>query len=238
VSLFIFIGFIGFSTIKKSEQRFIWVGMAKETAHQLGTPISSLLGWIELLRERSYQRPDTLLVVEEIEQDTERLKKVAERFSQIGSMSDLRDQDIHVVLKTVIDYIRHRLPRMKKTVTIEEHFAEIPAVPLNVDLIEWVFENLIKNAIDAIDHDNGRIQIVSGISDRHGFKVYVDVVDNGRGIVFKNKNDVFRPGISTKKRGWGLGLNLAKRIVEEYHGGRLLVKETRLGGGTTMRGYL
>ncbi len=238
VGLFIFVGFIGFSTIKKSEQRFLWVGMSKETAHQLGTPISSLLGWMALLRERSYKRPETIKVINEMDQDVRRLGKVAERFSQIGSMTDLRDKNIHPILKNVVGYIRRRLPQMKKKVIIEDSYAEIPAVPANSDLLEWVFENLIKNAIDAIGEDTGAIKIETGLSDRKKYKIYVDVIDNGKGIAFKNKNDIFKPGISTKKRGWGLGLNLSKRIVEEYHHGKLIIRESHPGVGTTLRVYL
>ena len=238
VGLFIFIGFIGFSTIKRSEQRFIWVGMSKETAHQLGTPISSLLGWVQLLRERSYKRPETIKVIDEMDQDVNRLGKVAERFSQIGSTADLKDQNIHLILKNVKNYIQRRLPQMKKTVVLEENLSEVPLIPLNSDLIEWVFENLIKNSVDAINHDKGLIKIETGLSDQKKYTIYVDIIDNGRGIASKKKSDVFRPGFSTKKRGWGLGLNLAKRIVEEYHHGKLFVKESQTGVGTTMRVYL
>ena len=238
VGMFILVGSIGFTTIKKSEQRFIWVGMSKETAHQLGTPISSLLGWIQILRERSFKRPESITVIDEMEQDMNRLGKVAERFSQIGSMADLRDQNIQLILKNVIIYIQRRLPQMKKTIVLDERFSEIPAVPANADLLEWVFENLIKNSIDAINHENGLIKIITGISEKRKYKIYVDIEDNGRGIFFKNKKDVFRPGFSTKKRGWGLGLNLAKRIIEEYHHGKMIVKESSSGIGTTMRVYL
>lgn len=238
VGMFILVGSIGFTTIKKSEQRFIWVGMSKETAHQLGTPISSLLGWIQILRERSFKRPESITVIDEMEQDMNRLGKVAERFSQIGSMADLRDQNIQLILKNVIIYIQRRLPQMKKTIVLDERFSEIPAVPANADLLEWVFENLIKNSIDAINHENGLIKIITGISEKRKYKIYVDIEDNGRGIFFKNKKNIFRPGFSTKKRGWGLGLNLAKRIIEEYHHGKLIVKESSSGTGTTMRVYL
>ncbi len=238
VGLFILVGFIGFSTIKKSEQRFIWVGMAKETAHQLGTPLSSLLGWIELLKDRSYNRPGTLKVIDEMEQDIRRLGKVAERFSQIGSQTDLKENNLHMVLDNVLAYIQRRLPQMKKTIRIETRYGEVSNIPLNTDLMEWVFENLVKNAIDAIDHGHGLIQIITGPSDRRGYRVFIDIADNGRGIIYKNKNDIFRPGFSTKKRGWGLGLNLAKRIVEEYHNGKLIIKESHPGKGTTMRIYL
>jgi two-component sensor histidine kinase len=238
ISLFILVGFIGFSTIKKSEQRFIWVGMAKETAHQLGTPLSSLMGWLELLKDRSYNRPSTLKILDEMYVDIHRLRKVAERFSQIGSQADLREQSIHPILDNVVAYIQRRLPHMKKVIRIEKQYGDIPPVPVNADLLEWVFENLVKNAVDAIDHQEGVIRIRTGRSDRRRYRIFVDVQDNGRGIIFRNKNDVFRPGFSTKKRGWGLGLNLSKRIVEEYHRGKLIVKESHIGQGTTMRVYL
>ena len=127
---------------------------------------------------------------------------------------------------------------MKKTVVLEENLSEVPLIPLNSDLIEWVFENLIKNSVDAINHDKGLIKIETGLSDQKKYTIYVDIIDNGRGIASKKKSDVFRPGFSTKKRGWGLGLNLAKRIVEEYHHGKLFVKESQTGVGTTMRVYL
>jgi hypothetical protein len=238
VGLFILIGFIGFSTIKKSEERFLWVGMAKETAHQLGTPLSSLMGWIEVIREKSYKRAGTLKVIEEMEQDAVRLTKVAERFSQIGSLEDLRDQDINKILLNVARYIRRRLPQMQKKVTVVEDFGDIPCVPANSDLIEWVFENLVKNAVDSINHDHGLIRLSSGISDRKQYRIFVDVSDNGRGISPKDRKDIFRPGFSTKKRGWGLGLNLAKRIIEEYHMGKLILKDSQLDRGTIMRIYL
>lgn len=238
VALFIMVGFIGFTTIKKSEERFLWVGMAKETAHQLGTPLSSLMGWIELIRERSYNRPETLKVIDEMELDASRLKIVAERFSQIGSQTDLHHSDVNKVLKTVSKYMNRRIPHMQKKIKIEENFIAIPTVAMNKDLMEWVFENLVKNAVDSIDHEHGMVRISSGNSDKKDYKIYVDVTDNGRGIANKNKDDIFRPGYSTKKRGWGLGLNLAKRIVEEYHNGKLLIKESEPGIGTTIRVYL
>lgn len=236
--LFILVGFIGFSTIKRSEERFIWVGMAKETAHQLGTPLSSLMGWIQLLRDRSYNRPETIKVIEEMEDDAGRLRKVAERFSQIGSQADLHERDLNKIVHAVGNYIRRRLPQMQKKINIEENFSDIPPIRVNADLMEWVLENLVKNAIDSINHESGLIRLVTGRSDRKEYTIFVDISDNGRGITSKNRYDIFRPGYSTKKRGWGLGLNLSKRIVEEYHKGKLVIRDSEPGTGTTLRIYL
>jgi len=229
--LFIFIGYIGFSQIKKSEQRHIWVGMAKETAHQLGTPISSIGGWVELLKER----PDNLAqITREIEADIQRLSKVASRFSQIGSVPTLKSTNIVEILKNIVIYFNKRLPRANKKITIDLYSDSDVLIKLNSDLFEWVIENLIKNAIDAIEDNVGSIKIHLAISE-DGREVYIDVVDTGKGISNRDKKNIFKPGFSTKKRGWGLGLSLAKRIIEDYHGGKLFVKESRPGEGTTLR---
>ena len=229
--LFIFIGYIGFSQIKKSEQRHIWVGMAKETAHQLGTPISSIGGWVELLKER----PDNLAqITREIEADIQRLSKVASRFSQIGSVPTLKSTNIVEILKNIVIYFNKRLPRANKKITIDLYSDSDVLIKLNSDLFEWVIENLIKNAIDAIEDNVGSIKIHLAISEDER-EVYIDVVDTGKGISNRDKKNIFKPGFSTKKRGWGLGLSLAKRIIEDYHGGKLFVKESRPGEGTTLR---
>jgi len=234
VALFIFVGYLGFRHIQRSEQRIIWVGMAKETAHQLGTPLSSLMGWLELLRSEEGQR-DLRKTFTEMESDVKRLYKVAARFSQIGSKPDLKDQDIVPVLKEVVQYFQRRLPQMGKEIKIVEKYHQVPRVGLNKDLFEWAVENLIRNSLDALDKQQGCIEIdVGEMADRHT-RVYIDIRDNGKGMDSKVRKQIFKPGFSTKKRGWGLGLNLAKRIVEDYHGGRLFLKETRPGEGTTMR---
>lgn len=234
VALFILVGFVGFNSIRRGEQQFLWVGLAKETAHQLGTPISSLLGWLELLRAQNenHGKQQTL---EEMQRDVERLSKVAARFSQIGSRTDLKEQDIGALVEEVVKYFRNRLPQMRKEIRLTVSKSELPLVPLNRELFEWVLENLIRNAVDAIESDKGEIAITLTPATEKPERVILDVRDNGRGIEPSARKNIFRPGFSTKKRGWGLGLSLAKRIVEEYHHGKLLLKETRVGEGTTMR---
>ncbi|MDZ7343299.1 MAG: ATP-binding protein [candidate division KSB1 bacterium] len=235
--LFIFIAFWGFNSIRRNEQRLIWVGMAKETAHQLGTPLSSLLGWIELLRSNAnHNRVENTL--HEMQRDLERLSKVASRFSQIGSQADLKTQDILPVLEDVVKYFRRRLPQMGKEVRIDiqcVNQAAIRPVAINRDLFEWVIENLIKNSLDAIEKPIGEITIELQPAPNNRYNIMLDLRDNGRGIDPTIRKNIFKPGFSTKKRGWGLGLSLAKRIIEDYHHGKLFLKETRLGEGSTMR---
>jgi len=240
VGLFVLFGMIGgfliFKSIKGAEQRYIWVGMAKETAHQLGTPLSSLMGWLEWLKSNEHECELTKKTVLEMETDVNRLYKIASRFSQIGSKADLTTQDIIPYLKEVVAYIRRRLPHIKKEVKIIENYAPVPKIAFNKDLFEWVIENLLKNSIDAIKSEKGKIEISVGeLKNKKGKKIFIDIKDNGIGILPIYKGVIFKPGYSTKKRGWGLGLNLAKRIVEEYHDGKLFIKETKIGDGTTMR---
>jgi len=234
IGFFIFIAFLGFRSIKKSEQQFIWVGMAKETAHQLGTPLSSLMGWTELIKA-NFNSENTKNIIPEMENDIDRLYKVAARFSQIGSKADLKKQNIVPILSEVVNYFRRRLPHMGKKIDIIESYDEVNLLHLNKDLFEWVIENLIKNALDAIEKDKGVIKVSLGYVDDRMLNIYIDVKDNGKGINSMNRRRIFRPGFSTKKRGWGLGLNLSKRIVEEYHHGKLILKETKPGEGTCMR---
>jgi len=234
MGLFIFVAFLGFWNIKKSEEQFIWVGLTKETAHQLGTPLSSLMGWLELLKNgEHYEQMEKVLP--EIDNDLQRLSKVAARFSQIGSRSGLKKQDAIIILKNAIKYFQRRLPQMGKEVKIIEQFQEVPEVNINRDLFEWVIENLIKNSLDAIKKKKGTIEISTGIVEGKSSRIFIDIKDNGKGISPTNRRRVFKPGYSTKKRGWGLGLNLAKRIVEEFHNGKLFIKDTKADEGTTMR---
>ncbi len=231
VALFVLIGYAGFSSIKKSEERLIWVGMAKETAHQLGTPLSSLIGWVEYLKSSPDKSSD---VIPDVERDLDRLQTVANRFSKIGSVPDLKNEEIESIISEVLDYFGRRLPRGAGKVQISKHVRqELPPILLNRDLFSWVMENLVKNALDALEGKGGNINI---FADYLGEKqVYVDVQDSGRGILSREKKNIFKPGYSTKKRGWGLGLSLAKRIIEDYHGGRIELKESQPGTGSIFR---
>jgi hypothetical protein len=233
MGLLALIAFFGFNSIKTSEQRFIWVGMAKETAHQLGTPVSSLLGWVEVLQASDKNKVDLQEIAQDMRTDVGRLEKVAARFSQIGSMADLKVQELNPIFKDIVRYFHRRLPQAGNEIKIIQNFNDIPPIAVNRDLFEWTLENLIKNSVDAMKRKRGIIEITTGMIDDK--RVFIDIRDNGIGITAKRKRDIFKPGYSTKKRGWGLGLNLAKRIVEEYHNGKLYVKESRPGEGTTMR---
>ena len=231
-ALFIIIGYIGFSSIKRSEQSNIWVGMAKETAHQFGTPISSLMGWLEMLKI-NYKEPDKVLdVTEEISNDVEKLNKITYRFSKIGAKPELIKKNVIEEMKQVVAYFERRLPQTGKTVELKIIGDESACAEINSELFEWVIENLIKNALDAIEGTSGKIEIaVKEVKKR----VEVEVTDSGKGIEMKRRKDVFRPGYSTKKRGWGLGLSLSKRIIEGYHGGKIFVKSSMPGEGTTFK---
>jgi hypothetical protein len=237
--LFIMLGYIGFSYIKKHEQSNIWVGLSKETAHQLGTPLTSLMGWLEILKSNEMKPGERESIVNEIENDLEKLKKIAGRFSKIGSQPKLENENITEVIREVCNYFEKRIPNLTgsdgsvtKKVSIKINSREESYVKINKDLFEWVIENLLKNSLDAIDKPSGIIEF--NISDR-GKEVFIDVTDNGKGIDKKFKKDIFRPGYSTKLRGWGLGLSLAKRIIDDYHRGKLTLVESMLEKGTTIR---
>ncbi len=232
VGLFILIGYISFSYIKRSEQSNIWVGMARETAHQLGTPISSLMGWVELVREQTASDAYASETLKEMHNDLLRLQKIAERFSKIGSRPDVKEENVSDVIAKVVQYFQRRIPHTGKKVQLIIQPHTPVHVRINRELFEWVVENLTKNALDAIESGEGKITYEVFERDGH---VFVDVSDTGKGIDPKHRNDVFRPGFSTKKRGWGLGLSLAKRIVESYHAGKLTVKQSQVGIGTTFR---
>jgi hypothetical protein len=232
VGLFVLVGYFGFSYVRSSEQKSLWVGMAKEAAHQLGTPISSLMGWIEMLRLGRPSESDREQAFDEIEKDIQRLTRVTSRFSDIGSLPKLELQRIAPIVENVSEYMRRRMPRAGKQVRLDVHVPAEISAPVNAELYEWVIENLLKNALDAMQSDTGSIQIVTAEKDG---MVVTDVIDTGRGIDRRQWKNVFRPGYSTKKRGWGLGLSLARRIVEDYHGGSLVLLHSRPGEGTTFR---
>lgn len=232
MGLFILVGYLGFSYVRRSEQRSLWVGMAKEAAHQLGTPLSSLMGWVELLRTHSLAPAQQQEALDEIVKDIARLKRVAQRFSEIGSLPRLKEQPLAPVIQNTADYMRRRMPRLGKQVTLVVQVPEDIRVPLNAELFEWVIENLLKNALDAMEGTDGRIEVRARVQ---GNAVQIDVQDTGRGIDRRQWKNIFRPGYSTKKRGWGLGLSLAKRIVEDYHGGTIALVHSRPGQGSTFR---
>lgn len=232
VGLFVLVGYLGFSYVRKSEQSSLWVGMAKEAAHQLGTPISSLMGWLAVLRlpDRTTDQEETAL--DQIGHDIDRLKRVTSRFSDIGSLPRLQDQPLEPVIRAVFDYMEARLPSHRRSVELTAVVEGGLTAKLNAELFEWVIENLVKNALDAIESTEGEIRLSASKSDD---VIRIDVRDTGKGIDRRNARLVFRPGYSTKKRGWGLGLSLAKRIVEDYHGGALILLQTRPGAGSTFR---
>lgn len=226
VAIFLILAFMVFSNTKKVEQNQVWVGLSKETAHQLGTPISSLLAWVELLKNK--HEDDKL--IDEMSKDVNRLKIIAERFSKIGSKPELIEMDLPPVLENAVAYIKNRTSNKVVISTIYQT-SQKTKINLNVHLFEWVIENLCKNAIDAMD-GNGSIDIaVTETSDL----CYIDVKDTGKGIAKSKFRTVFNPGYTTKKRGWGLGLSLVKRIVEDYHAGKIFVKQSEIGKGTTFR---
>jgi len=233
VTLFIFIGYMSFSHIKRSEQSNIWVGMARETAHQLGTPISSMMGWTELLRHQvGSGDPKVAETLRDMDNDLHRLQKIADRFSKIGSKPDLKDENLADVIEKVIHYFQRRIPQTGKRVQIALDQRNTVFAHVNRELFEWVIENLTKNALDAIETGEGRITISLFERTKH---VYIDVTDTGKGVDPIHRKEIFRPGFSTKKRGWGLGLSLSQRIIETYHRGKLLLKDSKPGVGTTFR---
>lgn len=233
VAIFIFIGYMSFSYVKGSEQSNIWVGMARETAHQLGTPISSMMGWVELLKHQIGDRDDPASqTLRDMENDLLRLQKIADRFSKIGSKPDLKDEHLQEIIEKVLQYFQRRIPQSGKKVQLTLESSAPIFAKVNRELFEWVLENLIKNALDAIEHGEGKITVSVGEERK---SIYVDVKDNGKGIDMRFRKEIFRPGYSTKARGWGLGLSLAQRIVESYHSGKLYLKESTIGGGSTFR---
>lgn len=224
--LFLIIAYVALISTKKAEQNKVWVGLSKETAHQLGTPISSLMAWLDLLEMNGVDKA----LLADMGKDVKRLSVIAERFSKIGSQPERDRIAVDEVVETAIDYMRHRISD-KVQITLHKPEQPLPELLLCRPLIEWVIENLCKNAIDAMDGE-GSIDITLSTDEN---KCCIDVKDSGKGISRNRFKTIFNPGFTTKKRGWGLGLTLVKRIVEEYHNGRIYVKESEIGKGTTFR---
>ncbi len=236
VAAFILIGFIGFQNIRRSEERHIWVGMAKETAHQLGTPISSLMGWLEVLtgdiasgqdiHRNNLQGSDE--IIEQMQTDITRLRRVVNRFSKIGSRPEFIETDIDELMGETVDYFRRRLPFEGKGAKIVYQSDDSPRADINGELFSWAVENLVRNSLQAVDPQSGMVELSAGMSKDKNL-VIIAVKDNGKGIPAGIARKIFRPGFTTKKRGWGLGLTLVKRIITEYHRGRIALLKSRPG---------
>ncbi|MDH3891632.1 MAG: HAMP domain-containing histidine kinase [candidate division Zixibacteria bacterium] len=237
VVAFMLVGIIGFQNIRKSEERHIWVGMAKETAHQLGTPITSMMGWLEVMRSEcgvDTSSVDSSLLgdtIENISADVDRLQKVANRFGQIGSAPDLVLNDLNKLAEDTLEYYRRRLPYEGEGVKLVLNAGDLPSINFNAELLGWVLENLVKNALQAVEARSGRVELTTRLT-TSGDEVVIEVTDNGAGIAPPAARKIFRAGFTTKKRGWGLGLTLVKRIVEEYHGGKISLTKSKPGETT------
>ncbi len=230
VGTFVVLGFLGFSAARKAEQNRVWAGMAKETAHQLGTPINAIVGWVEVLNsitdESDAEKRD---IIDEMRKDIERLELIADRFSKVGSSPELSTTNLEEILPSIVDYMKRRAPRQVQF-RMENSNEQPYMSKVNRHLFEWVIENLIRNSLDAM----GEKGLIMTSLYKKGSKIVIDLSDSGKGISPGKFKEVFKPGYSTKKRGWGLGLSLAKRIIEDYHGGKIYVKESRLNEGTTI----
>lgn len=226
ISVFILVAYFAFSFARKAEQDQVWVGMAKETAHQLGTPLSSLIAWIEYLRTKNVDSG----TLDDMAKDVSRLETITERFSKIGSVPDLVPENIATVLDESLEYMRTRSSK-KVQFSFETNGNSDLGVPINIPLFAWVIENLCRNAIDAMS-GAGAIDVV--LTNQNS-EVIIDVSDTGKGIARSKFETVFQPGYTSKKRGWGLGLSLTKRIIEQYHNGKIVVKQSEIGKGTTFR---
>ncbi len=233
LALFLGLGYASLSSIKRNEQSSLWVGMARESAHQLGTPISSLMGWTALLKD-SLKDESNLNTIHELEKDIVRLQSIAERFNKIGSEPELKQMRVGPVLANVAEYMQRRMPQLNQSGRLFSDIDMDARSEINEELFKWAIENLIKNAIDA-STESQKDFYVKVTSRYESGKILIDLEDNGRGIEKKNFKEIFSPGFSTKKRGWGLGLSLARRIVEEYHKGSIYVHTSEPGKGTTFR---
>jgi len=237
VAVFLIIGFIGYQRIKHNEQQAIWAGLAKETAHQLGTPISSLMGWLEILEERGSNSGEITdyaeleSIYKNMQGDVQRLEYITGRFGEIGSVPKREPLDVSETIHRAVEYFQERLPYRRKQVEIVENHQNIPKVEANESLLQWVIENLIRNSLDAINRNDGKIKIRTEFDAKKN-DVLIVYSDNGKGIPRKNRAKVFLPGFSSKKHGWGLGLAIVKRIIEGYHGGSVKIAESGSEGST------
>ena len=227
ITLFIFLGFISFSIIRNNEKRNIWVGMARETAHQLGTPISSLMGWLEWLKNKPNDQDK---IINDISIDLDRLQQVNDRFSKMGSEAKLKEIHLSSIVDNVVIYFNRRIPSMGKSITIENKLFSNIKIKANGILISWAIENVIKNAIDALENE-GIITLKSNMDKKN---IIIEVQDSGKGILRKDWKNIFRPGFSTKEQGWGLGLSLTSRIIKDIHGGDIYVSKSKPGKGSTI----
>ena len=226
IIFFILVSYLAFQSSRKAEQNQVWVGMSKETAHQLGTPTSSLAGWIEILE----QKHPGISITRELALDVERLEKVTERFSRIGSKPSITNDNIVEIISRTVDYLKSRTSSKVKIV-IDYNTDEKVVVPVNTALFEWVIENVFKNAVDSME-GNGEISVRITETDNHAL---IDISDTGKGIPKSAFKKIFNPGFTTKQRGWGLGLSLARRIIEEYHNGKIFVRHSEVGKGSCIR---
>lgn len=230
IAIFGFIAYLAFSYSRTAEQNRVWVGMAKETAHQLATPLSSLMAWLEYMRSMEAMENQSELL-QELEKDVERLQRITERFSNIGSLPSLTRENVSAVVDKTLSYLQPRVSR-KVRMSIDENASRAIEARMNVPLFEWVIENLVKNGIDAMGGIGElRVNIIQVNTD----EVCIDLADTGKGITKSKFKEVFKPGFTTKQRGWGLGLALVKRIIENYHQGKIFVKSSQVGKGTTFR---
>jgi len=230
IGAFIAVGYIGFSASRKAQENRVWLGMAKETAHQLGTPITAIMGWVEAIKTLNETDANTLEMLDELNKDVLRLELVSDRFSKIGSQPELSPENIYTALERNREYMQRRSPRK-----VSYHFpnpAQEPAIYVmtNAHLFDWVIENLIRNSIDAMESGSGEIKAEVLQEGRHAI---IDITDSGKGVPVGKHKTIFKPGYSTKTRGWGLGLSLSKRIVEQYHKGKIAVKRSEPGKGAT-----
>jgi two-component system, sporulation sensor kinase D len=229
IAIFLLVAYTAFNSSRKSEQNQVWVGLAKETAHQLGTPISSLMAWLELIKDKFKAEKDPLMA--EMENDIKRLEIIADRFSKIGSKPRLENHSVYYVIKDFVDYFS---VRVSNNINFEITGNPYLNAGLNVPLFDWVIENLLKNAVNAIE-GRGKIKVEINQNKAKKNQILIDITDTGKGIPRSKFDTVFQPGYTTRKRGWGLGLSLTRRIVKNYHNGQIFVRDSELGKGTTFR---